>query len=67
MYVTNITVDCTSNENIIDIFIPTWLLTVPCGQSFLCLTSLMVYTLFKPLKNKWWRNFCTQLIQFDVR
>ena len=57
MYVTNITDDnenitsynCTSNENnIIEIVIP--LITIiPCGMSLICLISLMVYTLIKPL------------------
>ena len=41
----------TDNENNIDIIIPTLLLTIPCGISFLCLMSLMVYTLIKPLIN----------------
>ena len=41
--------NCTINENIIYIFIPTLLLTFPCGLSFLCFMSLMVYTLIKPL------------------
>ena len=40
--------NCTDNEFIIDIFIPT-LLRKSCGLSFLCLVSLMVYTLIKPL------------------
>ena len=44
--------DCTNNENIIDIFIPTLLFTIPCGLSFLYLMSLMVYTFIKPLFNK---------------
>ena len=60
MNVTNITDDydnmtltnCTNSENNIDIIIPALLLTIPCGLSFLCLMSLMVYTLFKPLINK---------------
>ena len=43
---------CTNKENNIDIIIPTLLLTVPCGPSFLCLMSLMVYRLIKPLFNK---------------
>ena len=43
--------NCTNNENNIDIFIPTFLLTIPCGLSFLCLMSLMVYTSIKPLFN----------------
>ena len=44
--------DCTNNENIIDITIPALLFTIPCGLSFLCLISLMVYTLIKPFFNK---------------
>ena len=43
---------CTNNENNIDITIPSLLLTLPCGLSFLCLMRLMVYTLIKPLFNK---------------
>ena len=43
--------NCTINENIIDIIIPTLLFSIPCGLSFLCLMSLMVYTLIKPLFN----------------
>ena len=43
----------TYKENKIDIIIQTlFLLTKPCGLSFLCLMSLMVYTLIKPLFNK---------------
>ena len=41
------TIDCN-----IDIIIPALLFTIPCGLSFLCLISLMVYTLIKPLFNK---------------
>ena len=41
--------NCTDNENNIDIVKPTTLLTIPCGLSFLCLISLMVYTIIKPL------------------
>ena len=60
MYVTNITDDndnttlcnCTNNENDIDIIIPAMLFITPCGISFVCLLSLMVYTLIKPLKRK---------------
>ena len=48
----NITDKCTIKENIIDIIIPTLLLTIPCGLSFLCLMSLIVYTLNKLLFNK---------------
>ena len=44
--------NCTFNENDIDIIIPTLLITIPCGLSFLCLMSLMVYTIIKPLFNK---------------
>ena len=59
MYITNITDDydnislcnCTNNENDFDIIIPALLFTIPCGLSFLCLISLMVYTLLKPLIN----------------
>ena len=43
--------DCTSIENNIDLNIPTLLLKIPCGLSFLCLMSLMIYTLIKPLFN----------------
>ena len=58
MYVTIITDDydnissisnCTHNKNRMNIIIPTLLLTVPCGLSFLCLLSLMAYTSIKPL------------------
>ena len=61
MYITNITDEyndtlsinnnCTNNHNNIGIVIP--LITiVPCGMSLICLISLMVYTLVKPLINK---------------
>ena len=43
---------CTIDEKNFDIIIPTLLLTIPCGLSFLCLLNLMVYTLFKRLINK---------------
>ena len=43
--------NCILKENNIDIIIPTLILTKPCGLSFLCLMSLMVYTLNKPLFN----------------
>ena len=64
MYVLNVTDDenitdltfknnCTDHENNIDAIIPPLLLTTPCGLSFLCLMSLMVYTLIKLLfKNR---------------
>ena len=41
----------TNNCNI-GIIIPALLFTIPCGLSFLCLISLMVYTLIKPSFNK---------------
>ena len=61
MYITNITDDyndtisindnCTNNDDNIEITIP--LITIiPCGMSLICLISLMVYTLIKPLFNK---------------
>ena len=54
---------CTNNENNIDINRPSLFLTIPCGLSFLCLMSLMVYTLITPLfNNKSWRKFYTQNI-----
>ena len=43
--------NCTNNENNVDIIIPTLLLTIPCGLLFLCLISIMVYSLIKPLLN----------------
>ena len=59
MTITNITDDITeydkttdTNDCIIDIIIPALLFTIPCGLSFLCLISLMVYTLVKPLITK---------------
>ena len=52
--------DCTNNENNIDIFIPLLLLIFPCTPSFLCLLSLMIYTLIKPLlKTKRQKNIIT--------
>ena len=44
--------NCTNNDNTnIEIVIP--LITIiPCVLSFICLLSLMVYTLIKPLLNK---------------
>ena len=54
MYITKITDDydicnCTDNEKNFHIIIPALLFTIPCGLSFLCLISLMVYALIKPL------------------
>ena len=40
-----------TNDCNFDIIIPAVLFTIPCGLSFLCLISLMVYTLVKPLIN----------------
>ena len=61
MYITNITDDydniteyhstIDTNDCNFDIIIPAILFTIPCGLSFLCLISLMVYTLIKPLFN----------------
>ena len=49
----NLTIcNCTDNENDIDIIIPALLFFTPCGISFICLISLMVYTLIKPLMRK---------------
>ena len=43
--------NCTNNDNNIEIIIP--LITIiPCGMSLICLLSLMVYTIIKPLFNK---------------
>ena len=44
--------NCTDSEYNIVIIIPALLFTIPCGLSFICLMSLMVYTLVKPLFNK---------------
>ena len=41
-----------TNDCNIDIIIPVFLFTIPCGLSFLCLISLIVYTLIKPLINE---------------
>ena len=57
MFVLNITdvydnttlTNCTDNENNLNMIIPTPLLTKPCGLFFLCLMSLLVYTLIKTL------------------
>ena len=48
----------TVNENNIDVIIPSILLTILCGLSFLCLMSLLVFTLVKLLfNNKSMENF----------
>ena len=36
----------------VDIILQTLLFTIPCGLSFLCLMSLVIYTLIKPLLTK---------------
>ena len=41
-----------TNDCNIDIIIPALLFTIPCGISFLCLISLLVYTLVKPSVNR---------------
>ena len=61
MYIANVTYDyndtssmnnnCTKNDKIIEIIIILFT-TIPCGMSLICLISLMVYTLIKPLFNK---------------
>ena len=43
--------NCTNNEKDIGIIIQALLFTIPCGLSFSCLMSLMVYTLIKPSFN----------------
>ena len=58
MYITNIIDDynetlsinnnCTNNDNNIEIILPLFTI-IPCGLSFICLISLMVYTLVKPI------------------
>ena len=45
-----------TNDCNIDIIIPAVLFTIPCGLSFLCLISIMIYTLIKPLIKK--NNIC---------
>ena len=56
MNITNITDDydniTDTNDCNIDIIIPALLFTIPCSLSFLCLISLMVYTLVKSLITK---------------
>ena len=61
MYITIITDDCndtlsinnncTNNDNNIGIKIPLFTI-IPCGMSLICLISLIVYTLIKPLFNE---------------
>ena len=42
--------NCTNSDNNIEIIIPLFTI-IPCGISFICLISLMAYTLIKPLFN----------------
>ena len=42
---------CTNRENNIEIVI-TSITIIPCGMSLICVKSLMVYTLVKPLSSK---------------
>ena len=61
MYITNITDDyndtlsinnnCTNNDNNIETVIPI-ITIIPRGLPLICLISLMVYTLIKPLFNE---------------
>ena len=44
--------NCIFKENDFDINVPTIFLTIPFDLSFLCLMSLMVYTLIKTLLGK---------------
>ena len=58
MYITNIADDyndtlsknnnCTNTDNKIEIIIPLFTI-IPCSLSFICLISLMIYVLIKPL------------------
>ena len=64
--------NCTNNDNNnTNIEIVLSLITIiPCAMSLICLVSLMVYTLIKPLFNKKpyykWRKFYTQIILSGV-
>ena len=61
MCITNITEDVndtlsiniifTNNDNNFETIIPLFT-TIPCGLSLICLLSLIVYTLLKPIFNK---------------
>ena len=61
MYITNITddnndtlsinINCTNNDNNIQMIVPLFTI-IPCGMSLICLISLMVSTLIKPLLTK---------------
>ena len=66
MYITSFTDDyndtlsknnnCTNNENNIEVIIPL-ISILPCGLSFICLKSLMIYVLIKPLitNKRYWK------------
>ena len=43
--------NCTNNDIIFEILTPLFTI-IPCGISLICLLSLMLYTLIKPLKNQ---------------
>ena len=43
--------NCTNDDNNIEIIIPLFTI-IPCGMSLICLISLIVYTLVKPLFKK---------------
>ena len=58
MYITNVTdydnltlCNCTNNDNNIEIIIPLFTI-IPCDMLLICLLSLMVNTLIKPLLSK---------------
>ena len=64
MYITKIDDDysnCTNNDKNIDIIKPLFTI-IPCGMSLICLISLMVYTLIKPLMRK---NKVVQIILYS--
>ena len=50
-YNDNLLSNFTNSENNIEIIKPSFTI-IPCGMSLICLISLMVYTLIKPLFNK---------------
>ena len=51
-YNNTLTSNCTDIENDNDIIIPAMLLVIPSGILFLCLMSIMTYTLIKTLIRK---------------
>ena len=58
MFIINITdeyndlIKCTDIEKFIDRIVPTSLLTIPYGLSFLCLKSVRIYTIKPLITNK---------------